>query len=690
MAAVASSRAVIFGFAGALAAAAIIGLLSSVRVFEAVDLLVYDFLLDVRTEVRGYSPGRQQVVLILVDEATQDELQVQWPWPRSYHGRLVEQIQAGGARAIGFDMLFLDPSTEDEDTAFRQVLQRYRNIVLGAKLEANDTRSVVGSQGFVSQSVQMPVFDDVAHTALVNLPFDNDQVIRRFQPGFQLWGETYHSFAVAIYHQAHQRFPPLPMEEQVGIDFVGPGGTFRSLSAYQVLNGDAVRQNPNVFRNRLVLVGVTLSEAKEMFSTPVSKGNTPCPGVEVHANVLATLIDRSYITAMARQPQVVLAVFIALLAGYLAMFRSGRGIIIVYSLLTVCLLALPVPLMVYERLSLDITYPLLAIPLGYILAGLPARQPMVLQTTLGPYILLDELGRGGMAVVYKARHPRTKEVVALKKVLPEYAADEQALKRFLREMELLQQLNHPNIVQIIDAGEVSSQPYYAMEYISGQNMEEVLVEQVRLSPIEVRRTCEGVARALDQAHRLGVVHRDIKPSNIMLTGTGTPKLTDFGIACKNDAPHLTQAGVLIGTPQYMSPEQCQGIEVDPKADIYSFGATLYHLLTGSPPFPWPETARIVRSHLSDIPIDVRDKNPEVDEALGELVMSCLEKEPDDRPASMEEVAKVLDPYLAGTNVHLAKPSAESLADRPRTSGGTAQLPAPECNQDREDGQDQSP
>ncbi len=479
-----------------------------------------------------------------------------------------------------------------------------------------------------------------------------------------------------MYRVAKGRFPVLPLDREHGIDFVGGGGTFTSISAESVLDGRALENDPFLFRNRIVLIGVTLTEAKEMFATPVAKaGNDLCPGVEVHANVLASMIDESYIATVSRGPQILLAVIITAVAGLLAMFQSLRMVILFYALMILAVIASAIALFVYQGLSIDITYPILALALGYILAGLPARQPMVLHTRVGPYELLEELGRGGMAVVYRARHPRTREIVALKQMLPQYAADDKALQRFLREMDLLRELNHPNIVRIVDAGDLQGQPYYAMEYIPGKSLDDVLNEQLGLSPQELRRICEGVARALYQAHELGVVHRDIKPSNIMLTGTGTPKLTDFGIACKTDAPHLTQAGMLIGTPQYMSPEQCRGLEITLKSDIYSFGATMYHLLAGAPPFPWPDINRVTRSHIEDTPVDIRQKNQLVDEALAHLVMTSLAKDPAERPASMLDVARALDPYAMPTAIDLPAPHLDTGSQT--TIRGTAIMPEAE-------------
>ncbi len=675
-----SRRPLYHGVAGGIIAILLIGGLAWIRLFEPIDHQVYDFLLDVRSELRDTSSVRSRIVLVLIDEETQSELGIAWPWPRSLYADLLAAVDGGGATAIGFDMLFLDRTDPGEDERFASALQEYPNVVLGAKLDATDRRVAGGAAELQQMRLLLPLFRDRARVALVNLPFDRDHVVRRFKPRLEIFGDDHYALAMELHRMHTGSYPLLRLDAEHGIDYVGGGGSFASVSATDVLSGNALLSEPGLFEGKIVLIGVTLTEAKEFFATPLAKGDELCAGVEIHANVLASLLNGRYCRDMARQAQALLAMVIAAIAAYLAMFRSGLAVVIGYGCMAVGIMVVAIWLMVYHGVSVDMSYGMVAMPLGYILAGLPARQPMVLHTQVGPYQLIRELGHGGMAVVYLARHPRTKEVVALKQMLPHYAADEQAVQRFLREMDLLRELNHPNIVRIIDAGEVSGQPYYAMEYISGKSLGEVLEEQHRMTQQEVVRTCEGIAWALYQAHQLGVVHRDLKPSNIMLTATAIPKLTDFGIASKTDAPHLTQAGMLVGTPQYMSPEQIRCQAITPKSDIYSFGATLYHLLSGRPPFSWPEVPRILHGHLEEEASPISDRHPDLDPALADLVMGCLRKDPRDRPRDMAEVATVLAACQTSaiasrqaatglhTRVHDAMPERTQLlqAPEPRT------------------------
>src|SRR5262249_2776166 len=209
------------------------------------------------------------------------------------------------------------------------------------------------------------------------------------------------------------------------------------------------------------------------------------------------------------------------------------------------------------------------------------------RTTAVPgYEILGELGRGGMGVVYKARQQDLGRVVALKMILAGAHAGVQQRLRFRGEAEAAARLHHPNIVQVYEVGEQDGCPYFSLEYVDGRALNEVLIEGL-LPPSEAAALVEQLARALDYAHRRGVVHRDLKPANVLLTADGTPKITDFGLAKRLDEEQArTRTGDILGTPSYMAPEQADGKtrEIGPAADIYALGAVLYEMLTGRPPF----------------------------------------------------------------------------------------------------------
>jgi serine/threonine protein kinase len=303
----------------------------------------------------------------------------------------------------------------------------------------------------------------------------------------------------------------------------------------------------------------------------------------------------------------------------------------------------------------------------------------------GKYRILAVLGGGGMATVYKALHERFGEVRALKVILPERANDPNFVKRFTHEAVLTRKLQHPNAVRVEDIDEAEDgRPFMVMEYIEGRSLKDVIQQE---SPMAVERVCaiiKQVASALDAAHRLGIVHRDIKPANVVLLegGAGTmavsgddvtqefsttsvhramaqspvpstahspdqpvAKVLDFGIAKVKEGHFedpglrqmtLTGAGMVVGTPAYMSPEQAvgkRGSELDGRSDLYSLAVVMYQMLTGELPLKADSEMALMIAHIQTAPADVRIRRPDLPEPLARLVMRCLEKNPDERPAS---------------------------------------------------------
>ncbi len=256
------------------------------------------------------------------------------------------------------------------------------------------------------------------------------------------------------------------------------------------------------------------------------------------------------------------------------------------------------------------------------------------------YELLQEIGRGAMGIVYKARDNELEEDVALK-ILPEnLSQNPEALSRFRSEARSARRLSHPHIVRIHDIGEELGRKYISMEYVQGTDLKRYFRMKGKLDPAEVARLITPVAAALHYAHASGVVHRDIKPANIMLNENLVPKVSDFGIAKLLESTGETLAGAIIGTPLYMSPEQVEGTAVDGRADIYSLGVMMYELATGRPPF--------FEGDLSYQHVKVEPKPPEgVPEPLASIIMKCLAKDRDQRWASAEELQKALEQVTAG-------------------------------------------
>jgi WD40 repeat protein/tRNA A-37 threonylcarbamoyl transferase component Bud32 len=271
---------------------------------------------------------------------------------------------------------------------------------------------------------------------------------------------------------------------------------------------------------------------------------------------------------------------------------------------------------------------------------------------VGPYEALQEIGRGGMGVVYKARQPGLQRTVALKVLLAGDCAGPAERARFRAEAQAAAHLQHPNIVQIHEVAEHNGLPYFSMELVEGDSVE----RRLGGAPLPVREAAalaETVARAMHYAHERGILHRDLKPANILLTGDGTAKITDFGLAKRLDGQAgLTQSGAILGTPSYMAPEQAAGRAgaVGPAADVYALGAILYECLTGRPPFRAENALETLLQVQHDDPVPPRRLQPKVPRDLETVCLTCLHKAPGRRYPSAAALADDLGRFLAGKPV----------------------------------------
>jgi tRNA A-37 threonylcarbamoyl transferase component Bud32 len=298
------------------------------------------------------------------------------------------------------------------------------------------------------------------------------------------------------------------------------------------------------------------------------------------------------------------------------------------------------------------------------LAGAPPTRDDPVPDTRGPeeqwagagavavpgYEVLGLLGKGGMGVVYKARHQLLGRVVALKMYVHAGHAGPHERRRFRAEAEAVARLQHPGVVQVFEVGEHNGLPYLSLEYCPGGSLAQKLTG-TPWQPGPAAALVEALARAVQAAHAAGIVHRDLKPGNVLLADDGTPKVADFSLAKLLDTQGHTQTGALIGTPRYMAPEQAAGKkDVGPAADIYALGAILYEMLTGRPPFLAATTMDLIRQVVSEEPVSVRRLQPKVPRDLETVCLKCLQKDPRHRYASAAALAVDLHRFQAGEPV----------------------------------------
>ena len=286
------------------------------------------------------------------------------------------------------------------------------------------------------------------------------------------------------------------------------------------------------------------------------------------------------------------------------------------------------------------------------------------------YELEELVGTGGMSSVYRAHDMLLERDVALKVLHQQFTADGDYVERFRREARSVAQLSHPNIVTVIDRGEQDDRQFIVFEYVDGENLKSLVEREGPLPEREAVELTLQVARALGFAHENGLVHRDVKPQNVLLNGDGRAKVTDFGIARSLDVHGgLTQTGTVMGTSDYIAPEQARGQRVDAQSDIYSLGAVLYELLTGEVPFPGDNFVAVAMRHINEPAPSVREQRPELSPRLDAAIRRAMAKDPRERFGSMDELCSELSACL---EAETAVSGAQTMVVAPRRG---AQRPA---------------
>ncbi len=285
------------------------------------------------------------------------------------------------------------------------------------------------------------------------------------------------------------------------------------------------------------------------------------------------------------------------------------------------------------------------------------------------YEILEKLGGGGMAIVYKGRDTYLNRYVTIKVLRPEFTSDEDFIRRFKREAQAVASLSHPNIVNIHDVGQEENIHYLVMEYVQGDNLKNVIRKNGVLAPEHAVRFAMQVCEALEHAHENHIVHRDVKPHNILIADDGRAKLTDFGIALEATASTITRTDTIVGSVHYLSPEQARGEIPTTQSDIYAVGILLYEMLTGRQPYSGDSPIAVAIKHIQETPQPVNEVNQDVPAELAAVVMKAMEKKPEDRYKSAGEMARYLELALEDTGqATMVLPTDEVIA---RSGAGAA-------------------
>jgi len=625
--------------------------------------------IDARFDVHGVQKPWPGVAIVGIDiQSIETGLYGRFPFARRWDAAMIDQLRKDGARVIAFDLAFESRSDNYDDLKLYDAAARaHGRLVLAA------TASAVSGSG-ATFVLGGPAHQKAAGVGVgtADFPVASDGAIRSVPATL----DGTQSFAVATALTAGVPQSTLASEFSNGsqwIDFPGPPGTVPAYSFYKVLSPTF---NASLLRNRIVVVGATASDLQDLHT--VSGWALPMSGPEIEADAIATLMTGAPLRSAPVVVNWLLLIVAALLLPVLAWRRVRWPILILIGIGVGGALVIGTQL-AFDSGTISLFVPVLAAlfvsAVGAVLVPLALERrelatlrdrfarfdPSVVDAVLadpsaalraralaiGPesvvagYRIISLLGRGGMGVVYEAVQLTLERPVALKLINPARVDDEEFRARFVRESHVAAGLEHPHVIPVYEAREDGGLLFIAMRLVRGPSLADVLAREAPLAPLHAARLVAQVAAALGAAHARGLVHRDVKPGNVLLHERDHTYLTDFGVTRELGEDGLTTAGELLGTVDYMAPEQCRGERVGPAADIYSLGCVLYEALTGSVPYAEASEAARIAAHLHDPIPRASEHWPGVPVELDAVIVRALDKHPGRRFISAAAFASAL-------------------------------------------------
>lgn len=651
---------------------------------------------DARFSLRGHLSAPQGVVLVGIDNETLAHLP-RYPFSRVFDARVLERLHAAGARLIVFDVAFDRPTTEAADLALFAAAEKAAPVVFATSLITPD-----GGTEVLGGNANLRSIGDQA--AAADLPADADGVIRHMLG--QVNGLP--TIAAAVARRLSGRVPDATQLNGGWIDFRGPLESVPRLSFLRVLDG---RFDARQVRGKVVVIGATAPVLHDYHDTSIGG---PMSGPEVQAQTISTVLSGFPLRSAPGYTTVLLICLLALLVPVAGLWLGTLGSTLV-GLAGLCLWTLGAQLAFDHGAVLDYSAPLAALVVGGAgtlgstlwserqerrrlrllfaanatvivdqVLGAGAASPLAPTAIIAGYRLEEELGRGGMGVVYRATQTALDRPVAIKLIAAEHASDATYRERFKLESRAAAAIDHANVIPVYEAGEDDGLLFIAMRLVDGLDLAQLLARVTLLAPPRAVAIVEQLAGALDAAHAKGLVHRDVKPANALLT-VDEPEhvyLTDFGVVTDTGSrPRITATSQWVGTLDYLAPEQIRGEPVSAAVDIYALTGLLYRCVTGEIPYPRDSDAATMWAHMSAPVPSASALIPELPSEFDDVIARGMAKDPLERYARASELALAAARAL-GVPSRLAAPAEQldtgelSLTTDAATIVPDARAPAP--------------